>query len=162
MMCAMAERAPTPETSLRPARQDDYRFALDLYLESTRPLLVALGRWDEARILSRFAEGWHLDEARLICRGGSPIGFLQISKTSEALHIDQIHIVAPWRSRGIGSGLIRGIMDEAQATQRIVGLNVIRGNTRAISLYRRLGFEISGEDGEKIQMRWALEKSRAR
>jgi ribosomal protein S18 acetylase RimI-like enzyme len=157
MMSAMAERAPTPETSLRAARRDDYRFALDLYLESTEPLLAALGRWDVALIPRRFAEGWRLEEAEIICRGGSPIGFLQVSKTAQTLHIDQIHIVAPWRSRGIGSGLIRDIMDEARATGRIVGLNVIRGNTRAISLYRRLGFAISGENGEKIQMRWVPE-----
>jgi ribosomal protein S18 acetylase RimI-like enzyme len=161
-MSAMAERAPMPETSLRAARREDYGFALHLYLESTRPLLVALGRWDEERILGRFAEGWHLEEAQIICRAGSPIGFLQVSKSGGTLHIDQIHIVAPWRSRGIGSRLILGLMAQARSAGMIVGLNVIRGNIRAIALYRRLGFEISGEDGEKIQMRWIPEGAAAR
>jgi ribosomal protein S18 acetylase RimI-like enzyme len=156
-MGAMTERAPVPETSLRAARQDDYGFALDLYLQSTRPLLLALGRWDEARILARFAEGWHLEEARMISAAGTTIGFIQVSESPDTVHIDQIHIVASFRGRGIGTGLIRAVMQRARDAGKMVGLNVIRGNLRAIALYRRLGFHIAADDEDKIQMRWLPE-----
>ncbi|HLJ20254.1 MAG TPA: hypothetical protein VKU84_08655, partial [Stellaceae bacterium] len=39
------------DISLRPARADDYEFALDLYLDSTKRLLTALGRWNRARVV---------------------------------------------------------------------------------------------------------------
>jgi ribosomal protein S18 acetylase RimI-like enzyme len=156
-MCAISERAPLPETSLRTARQDDYGFALDLYLESTRPLLLDLGRWDETRILDRFAEGWTPEQTRMICAAGARIGFIQVSESASTVHIDQLHIVAPFRSRGIGSRLIRDVMRRARDAGKTVGLNVIRGNLRAIALYRRLGFDTATEDEEKIQMRWSPE-----
>jgi ribosomal protein S18 acetylase RimI-like enzyme len=149
----MARPAAAPEISLRAARPDDYAFALDLYLNSTKRLLVALGRWDEDRVLSRFAQGWQLDQVQVIRAEGGDIGWLQVSESEETLHVDQLHLVAAYRGLGIGTRLFRELMGRAADTGRTVGLNVIRGNT-AIALYQRLGFQVTGEDEEKIQMRW--------
>ena len=43
------ELDPPPGIDFRPARPGDYAFAERLYLESTRPLLRALGTWDKLR-----------------------------------------------------------------------------------------------------------------
>ena len=62
-----------PELTLRAARIGDYDFALALYLESMKPLLMALGRWDEERILSRFADGFKLEQIQSAPRGPEAI-----------------------------------------------------------------------------------------
>jgi ribosomal protein S18 acetylase RimI-like enzyme len=71
---------------------------------------------------------------------------------TDGIHLRQIHIVDGFRNCGIGTNLIQSLLDRAQAMGRPVALNVMRGNP-AISLYRRLGFRIVGEDEEKFQMR---------
>jgi ribosomal protein S18 acetylase RimI-like enzyme len=144
----------TSRVSLRPSGPDDYKFALDLYLESTRRLLIELGRWDESRVVTRFKMGYKPDEVQIIRSGGTDIGWIQTSNSADEVHLDQLHIVNRFRNHGIGTSLIQGLQDRARRAGKTVGLNVIRGNP-AIALYRRLGFHIIGEDEEKLKMRWS-------
>jgi ribosomal protein S18 acetylase RimI-like enzyme len=141
------------EISLRPARSDDYDFAVDLYLDSTKRLLTDLGRWNRGRVVARFRRGFKAEQAQVICLKGADIGWLQISEPDDRLHLHQLHIAARFRNRGIGTRLIRALLDRARRAGRPVGLNVIRGN-RALSLYRQLGFRVVGGDAERLYMRW--------
>jgi len=141
------------DVSRRPARMEDYGFALALYLKSTKPLLVALGRWDEDRVFSRFSDGFKLEQIQMLCSAGAKIGWIQVSETAEGLHLDQMHLVEGVRDNGLGTRLIRELQDRARASGRTLALNVIRGN-RAKALYERLGFNVVGYDEERIQMRW--------
>ena len=138
----------------RPARQDDYAFALELYLESTRPLLIALGRWDEARVIRRFSDGFHLHEVSMISSEGVDIGWMQVSERSgTCIHLDQLHLVERVRNAGIGSRLIHDLQERAGASSSRVELNVMRGNP-AQALYERLGFRVVGGDSDRLHMRW--------
>jgi ribosomal protein S18 acetylase RimI-like enzyme len=137
---------------------EDYDFALASYLDSTRPLLIALGRWDEERVVSRFAESFEPEQIEILSAAGTDIGWLQVSETSDEIHLDQLHLVDGARNHGIGSRLIRELQDRAAATDRTLTLNVIRGN-RAQGLYERLGFLLIGGDEEKIQMVWQSDGS---
>jgi ribosomal protein S18 acetylase RimI-like enzyme len=132
---------------------EDYDFALALYLDSTRPLLIAQGRWDEEEILSRFAKSFKPDQIRILTAAGNDIGWLQVSETAEEIHLDQLHLVENARNRGIGTGLIAELQDRANASDKGLALNVMRGN-RAQQLYERLGFRLDGGDEEKVRMVW--------
>ena len=144
---------PMPVLALRHARIDDYDFALALYLEGVRPLLVALDRWDEKRVLARFFEGFKLEQIKVLRRAGADIGWIQVSETAEELHLDQLHLVGDARNQQIGTGLIYTLQDRARAAGKPIALNVIRGN-RAKALYERLGFAAVGGDEEKVRMLW--------
>ena len=146
------------EISRRPAREEDYAFALALYLESTRPLLTALGTWDEARVLRRFSEGFHLPDVTVLSSAGADIGWMQVSERSgSCIHLDQLHLVERVRNGGIGSRLIRELQEHATASERRVELNVMRRNP-AQGLYERLGFRVVGGDEERLHMRWDSKK----
>lgn len=132
---------------------EDYAFALALYLQSTKPLLIALGRWDEGKILSRFAGGFRLDQISMLSSAGADIGWIQVSETTEEIHVDQLHLIENARNHGIGTSLIVELQDRANAIDKALALNVIRGN-RARQLYERLGFRTVGGDDEKIRMVW--------
>lgn len=142
-----------PEISLRDARPEDYDFAVGLYLESTMPLLLALGHWDETRVRARFAADFKPHFAQVIRADGADIGWIQVTENADGLHLDQLHLAAAHRDHGIGTRLIEALLDRARAAGRAVGLNVIRGNP-ARHLYERLGFRMVGKDGDKIRMRW--------
>jgi ribosomal protein S18 acetylase RimI-like enzyme len=133
------EQSMAPQVSLRPSRPSDYQFTLDLYLESTKRLLLQLGRWDESRVVARFKAGYKPEEVQVILSDAVDIGWIQVSNSADELHLDQLHIINHFRNLGIGTGLIHDLPDRACRTGKTVGLNVIRGNP-AIVLYRRLGF----------------------
>ena len=152
-MSASARRDGAPEASLHPARDEDFEFAIALYLESTKPLLIALGRWDAERIRARFADDFKSERAQVIRADGRDIGWMQVSENGEGLHLDQLHLVEEFRNLGIGTRLIQELLERGRRSGKWVGLNVIRGNP-AIRLYQRLGFELIGEDDDKLQMRW--------
>jgi ribosomal protein S18 acetylase RimI-like enzyme len=151
------ELGTASEISLRPARPEDYRFAAELYLDSTRRLLTALGMWHEARVVARFRQAYKMQQAQVIRLGDTEIGWMQVSESADRLHLHQLHIVAHFRNRRIGTRLIQALLDRARDTGRPVVLNVMRGN-RALSLYRQLGFRVVGGDAEKLHMRWDAER----
>ena len=62
-----------------------------------------------------------------------------------------IAVVEECRGRGIGTALLRHLLDHARSTPEQVSLSVSRDNP-AVRLYRRLGFEIVGDDGDSITM----------
>jgi ribosomal protein S18 acetylase RimI-like enzyme len=145
-----------PELTLRAARIGDYDFALALYLESVKPLLLALGRWDEERMLSRFSDGFKLEQIKVLRRAGGDIGWMQVSETEQEVHLDQLHLIDGARNQKIGTHLIRRLQERARAAGKPLALNVIRGNP-AKALYERLGFRTDGGDEEKIRMLWSGE-----
>jgi ribosomal protein S18 acetylase RimI-like enzyme len=144
--------------TLRPARDEDHGFALALYLESTKPLLIALRRWDEEQLLARFAQGFKLEQIRVLSSAGVDIGWMQVSESVEELHLDQLHLVDHARNHGIGTHLIQALKNQATASDRAVALNVIRGN-RAQQLYERLGFRVVGGDEERVRMLWQQDRT---
>ena len=143
----------TPSFVLRDGRRSDYALAQRLYLETMKPLLAELGAWEEQDIVARFKQAFDPAEVQIIQVDGVDTGYLQVSESAEEVSLAQIHLAAPFRSRGIGTRLIRELMRDARAKGKSVSLAVVRNNP-AFSLYWRLGFRVVGEDGTRLFMRW--------
>lgn len=148
-----ARHAPAP-IAMRPALAGDFEFCRALYLSSMRPLLEALGAWDEQKAENAFREYFNPEEIRIVLVDGVGAGWIQVSQTAREVHLDQIHLIEEIRGRGVGTKLIRETMAEARKAGKPVLLSLLRGN-RAISLYRRLGFIPDRSDHTKLHMRWS-------
>jgi ribosomal protein S18 acetylase RimI-like enzyme len=144
--------APVP-IATRPALPGDFDFCRALYFSSMRPLLEALGTWDEAKAERTFKDYFKPEEIRIVIVDGREAGWIQVSQTESEVHLDQIHLNEETRGRGIGTKLISETMADARSAGKPVLLSLLRGN-RAISLYRRLGFKPNGSDRTKLHMRW--------
>jgi ribosomal protein S18 acetylase RimI-like enzyme len=142
-----------PDFRLRPATASDFSFARTLYMASMKPLLTALDAWDDARAYATFSEYFKQDEVRIITVNGADIGWIQVSEANGEIHLDQLHLVEPFRDQGIGTRLIEQTMEKARQQNKPVRLSFVRGN-RAVALYERLGFRIVGSDETKIHMQW--------
>ena len=77
---------------------------------------------------------------------GEPAGRWYVSRWPEELRILDLALLPEFRGRGIGGGLIRGLLTEADATARRVTIHVERENP-ALALYTRLGFAPKGDNG---------------
>ena len=139
--------------TLRNAKEDDYKLAKRLYIQTMKPLLMKFDAWDEVAVMARFDRYYETDEVKVVVIYGRDAGWFQVAENEHELELAQIHIKHKYCAQGIGTQLIREIMNEAHSKGKSVFLSVVRGNI-ALSLYRRLGFVIVDEDEHKLHMRW--------
>jgi ribosomal protein S18 acetylase RimI-like enzyme len=154
-----------PAVALRPATAADEPFLCRLFAESRADELAPLG-WDAAAIAA-FVQQQHRVQAtayqqahpdassNLVLLDGEPIGRLYVDRTADAIHVIDVTLLGAYRSRGIGTELLQGLQAEAGDRGVPVTLQALRGG-RALSLYRRLGFVVTGGDEVYASLRWQL------
>ena len=83
----------------------------------------------------------------LTLRGGGLARMRHVAKL-------EIMVARGHRGRGVGRALMDACVDWARRNGEIrkIGLNVFDDNTRAISLYERMGFEIEGRRQREYRM----------
>jgi ribosomal protein S18 acetylase RimI-like enzyme len=154
---------PPKGITLRPQVDSDLEFVAQLYAESREEELRPVEWPDEVKhafLRSQFDAQWahysqhyHDAEFSIVERHGSRIGRLYIWRGPNDVRIVDIAICAEARGAGIGSALLREVMEEAARTGKSASIHVERDN-RALGLYRRLGFERIDEHGVYYLMRW--------
>jgi|SRR5450755_3121375 ribosomal protein S18 acetylase RimI-like enzyme len=93
-------------------------------------------------------------EWRLILRNGLPVGWVVVDRSGRALHGIDIALIASERSHGLGSQVIRELQSQAATEKRPFVITVQRTNDRAIALYVRLGFRVTGQSESHTFMEW--------
>ena len=141
-----------PEVSLRPATAADAEFACDTTRETMREYTLATwGEWKEDDARRRVAENIAAGETRIIELDGVPIGIQTVTREPECIQLLQLFIRPQHQNRGIGSKLIRQLLDQARTEGLPLRLRVLRVNP-AFALYRRLGFKVVQEAPERFFM----------
>jgi ribosomal protein S18 acetylase RimI-like enzyme len=87
----------------------------------------------------------------LVLLAGNRIGRLYVAHAPDAIVIVEITILPRYRRQGIGSSLIRTLLDDAARLRVPVQLKV-RKDSPARTLYRRLGFKETSEGDLFISM----------
>ena len=143
--------AMVEEITLRPAKPADFGFCQRTYFEPMHAMIKELGL-DEANHLANFASRWQAEQVRMVMINGQVIGWLQTAPTDDALFLAQLFIDTSFQRRGIGSRLMRILIEEAARENKAVTLGVVKTNP-ARRLYERLGFGVTHEDQYKFYMR---------
>ena len=81
--------------------------------------------------------------------------FLESSSRQRLAHVATLHmsVAKEWRSRGVGTALLQSAIEWAKSHPVIekLGLAVFSSNSRAIGLYRKLGFVEEGRRPREIK-----------
>ena len=172
------EPAAEPEVEIRPAQDGDVdrllAFATDLFAEKL-PTLPLREEPYTREMEAEFIAEYSADPGALLLlaiRGDEVVSVLNFkpNERSEEAHggVFGISTAKPWRGRGVGSRLIRELIERAPALGiRRIGLETFANNPGAMRLYQRLGFEhegvrragamIGGEPVDIIQMALLLD-----
>ncbi|HVR40296.1 MAG TPA: GNAT family N-acetyltransferase [Thermoanaerobaculia bacterium] len=147
----------------RPATEDDVPFFLRLYATTREDELRQVPWTDEQKrffVEMQFsAQKAHYEqhycdaEFLVIEKEGSAIGRLYIDRAPEDICIVDIALMPEHRGSGIGSILLKEILDEAAASSRAVKIYVEHFNP-AMRLYERLGFRHIDTNGVYHLMEW--------
>ena len=150
--------------SLRPATEADYDFMRRLYA-STREAEMMHFPFDDAEKrafldqqfaaqFSHYATHYPTCERRIIEHDGTPVGRLWVDEWHDQIRLVDIALIPECRGQGIGSALLRQVMERGGAAGKPVTIHVEAYNP-ALGLYRRLGFEPIDTNGAYLLMRWS-------
>jgi GNAT superfamily N-acetyltransferase len=95
---------------------------------------------------------WRPPELQIITVSGEDAGWLQTTPTDEAIFLGQFYLAERFRARGIGSGIMKMLIDEAARDGKAATLGVVKINP-ARRLYERLGFQPTHEEQHKVYIR---------
>ena len=148
---------------LRPIEDADLPFLRRVYA-STRAEEVSQTGWPQAQqaefLRTQFEAQHahyqtHYADARfdVVLEGDTPLGRLYVHRGETDIRIVDIALLPEHRGRGIGSHLLREILDEAADHGRTVSIHVERFNP-ALHLYERLGFSHVADTGVYYLMEW--------
>lgn len=149
--------------SMRPVvMPDDENFLFEIY-RSTREDLEILPMDDGQKnmILQMQYEAqkqqyaWQFPNAlhRIVLLDENPIGRFIFAHETDELRAINLSLLPPYRSLGVGTILLRDLLDEAAQSNRIFSLHVEKTN-RAARLYARLGLFVTEDTGTHFKMEW--------
>jgi ribosomal protein S18 acetylase RimI-like enzyme len=141
----------TPRMALRPARPEDFDYCARLYFEGMDNIIKELNLNMDARVAG-FRHRWDVGQLRIITLDNTDIGWLQSFEKDDAVFLAQLFVERALRQRGIGTDVVKLLIEEAARTGRAVTLGVVKTNP-ALRLYERLGFRTTHEDERKFYMR---------
>ncbi len=149
--------------TLRVASDDDAAFLLKVYA-STRDDEMSMVPWsdEQKETFLRFQfEGQHnfyheqFPDASydIILEDDEPIGRLYVRREAAEIGIMDITVLPERRNRGMGTSLVRTLLNEGAETNKRVCIWVESYNP-SIRLFERLGFSKAQEDG----VNWLMER----
>jgi len=138
-----------PQYALRGATPEDYQFAESIYIDAMRPLMLQFSRWNEEERRAALRRSFTAADTSIIIVDGRDIGWMQITERDTDYNLAQLQLLEQYCGRGVGTCLIRGLLDKAAGEERTVSLSVVRIN-RAIGLYMRLGFRVVDPEATPI------------
>ena len=118
--------SPSPNVTLRPVGPDDRDFLIEVY-GSTRAEEMALVPWtDEQRNAfiqhqftaqqNHYAQKYPTASHDIIMSDDRPVGRLYVARLDQEIRIVDITVLPAERNAGIGSYLIKQLLDEANQT----------------------------------------------
>ena len=138
---------------MRAARDDDREFLFTTRRDGFRRYVELHKPWDDAYQRAIAAEDFAAAPVEIIERDGVAIGYQIVERKADHWWLDEIALVATERNRGLGSVLVRAIMDAARAAGMPLRLNCLRANP-ARHMYDRLGFRVIAEEDARVRMEW--------
>lgn len=132
-------------------REDYIRFSTEFYNSSAVDKPVPREHFeqgfDEMMRSDVYVQGY-----MLVCDGNN-VGYCVTMKTYSVeaggitIWIDELFVLEEYRSKGLGRELFKYIEENGDKKLRRIRLEVELENGRAISLYKRMGFEPAPYDG---------------
>jgi ribosomal protein S18 acetylase RimI-like enzyme len=165
----MGDAAAGATLTRRPSAPSDTPFLEGLYA-STRTGELAVLPWSEEQKSAFIRSQFNAQSAQytasypdasfeVVMIDGTPAGRLYVDRRGDQISIIDIALLPQFQGVGVGTRLLRGLLEEAAAHGATVALHVERHNP-AGRLYERLGFELytddagAGTDAVYAAMRW--------
>src|SRR6266540_2105834 len=133
------------EFTLHPANAADYGWLWELKRMTMRTHVEATwGSWDDKAQEAFFQRSFSPETIQLILVDGLNAGLLHVERKPAELFLANIQIHPSFQNQGLGTVVIKTVLESGRLLLLPVRLQVLTVNVAARDLYLRLGFEIVG------------------
>jgi GNAT superfamily N-acetyltransferase len=150
--------APAPATSvygagwaLRSAVAADFEVIAELRAVVMRADLERLGRYDEHRVRQRLRDSCFPQHTSIVMIDGEVAGCVTVRPAEGRQCLEHFYLAPHCQGRGLGSAVLRAVLERTDAQGATVGLNVLQGSA-ARRLYERHGFVVEAQDPVDVFM----------
>ena len=138
--------------TLRQAKPEDVDWLDEFYEGLMRPYVKLTHDWDE----KRFRKNYNTETISVIQLDGEDIGMLKTEKRKDHICLGDIQLKKAFQRRGIGTSLIRDVIEKAKADGLPLRLRVLKENP-VVELYNRLGFVKTKEFKHCHELEWSAQ-----
>ncbi|MEE1790945.1 GNAT family N-acetyltransferase [Streptomyces sp. BE308] len=139
--------------ALRTATPEDVEPIAELRALVMRPDLERLGRYDEHRVRQRLRDVYAPEHTSVILVDGALAGCVTLRPVRDATTggaadgwwLENFYLSPTLQGRGIGTGVLRSLLERADRERVTVRLDVLQGSA-ARALYERHGFVEERQD----------------
>lgn len=141
----------TTQLSFRKAEIEEMDWAYLLFKEGLQHYISQTWGWNELFQRHSFLANLPASSFVIITLDDKDIGGYCLKNKTDHLYLEMLLISTPMQRKGIGSDVMRLLIEQAEIQDIPVRLNVLRNNP-AHQFYRRLGFEVTAEDSFRYEM----------
>lgn len=167
-LTTMQPLLPKGKVTFRIIENSDDAFLFQLYASTRTEEMDAIIGWsdgDKEHLLRgqfhaqshSYTLGYIGAVHRIIQLDGVDIGRLIVNRADDHMRIIDLSLLPEWRGRGIGTDIVRSLINEAHGGKVPVRLAAIPG-TPACRLYLRHGFVPVEQRGHHVEMEWKSER----
>ena len=131
---------------LIPAEESLREFSYQVKKVAEGEYITQMFGWDENIQRGFHARAWQRRKPDIITYDGKPIGTIATIESQDCLEISQFFVLPSHQNEGIGTYLLKRVLDKADQLGLLSRLAFLRSNP-VKSLYLRNGFRISSIDG---------------
>lgn len=164
---ALPELLDLPSSvSLRAVEASDRAFLLDLFLETSGDQFAQLGLPPEqlrGLLEMQFRareEGWRGQYPdglfQVVIFEADPVGYLALGEMEGGIALIYLGLLKKFQGRGIASGLLRNLQDEAAKISRKICAHVEVGNP-ALGFWKHRKFKVLADMGPYLGIEWCPE-----
>jgi len=124
---------------LIPAAATDKGFSYEVKKAAEGEYVTLMFGWDEDIQRSYHLKAWQLQKPDVISYDGNLIGTIATIENEDCIEVGQFFIVPEYQRKGIGTYLLKSILDRADRLGKHVTLRFLKNNP-VKSLYVRNGF----------------------
>jgi|TARA_Y100001960_G_C13922684_1_gene470708 GNAT superfamily N-acetyltransferase len=135
----------------RKAENSDYEFLFELKKSAEFEPIKAVFGWDESVQREIHHNEWVEEKPTIIEVDGVAVGSYLVQYHSENLYFGRFFLLPEHQGKGIGSQVLKAVIELAEQKSLPIKLCYLQGN-RVGQLYKRFGFEVTGQDEQFVHM----------
>jgi len=148
--CDNCDRRITPMIDcslikLVPADATYKEFSYQVKKAAEGEYITAMFGWDEGVQRRYHTKAWQQQRPDIITYGSKPVGTIATIENEDWVEIGQFFILPRYQRKGIGTYLLKGIVDKADRQGKNLTLKFLKNNP-VKSLYVRNGFRVVDTD----------------
>lgn len=113
--------------------------------------------WDDDFQMQRMKDDYNPNWFYWLQYDNQEIGYLCFKRYEQAMHVHLIILKPEWQHKGYGRKAMEFIQSIANQEQRDITLSSFKCNTKAVGLYRTMGYEVTDEEEHFLLFRKPFE-----